>query len=41
MGPAIQVGRWTPLVTCVIGTSSTERVGNMVCHIDRATVPCT
>ena len=30
---------WAPLVTCVIGTSSTEPSGHRSCHISRATSP--
>ena len=30
---------WAPLVTCVIGTSSTGRSGHSSCHISRATSP--
>ena len=39
MGGAIHVGRWTPFVTCVIGTSSTARPGQWCAHMARATSP--
>ena len=39
IGGAIHVGRCTAFVTWVIGTSSTVRLGNISCHISRATEP--
>src|SRR4051794_19063031 len=39
IGPPIHVGMCAPLVTEVIGTSSTSRSGHMPCHISRATSP--
>ena len=39
IGGAIQVGTWTPLVTCPIGTSARSISGHSHCHISRATSP--
>ncbi|MBK8004625.1 MAG: hypothetical protein IPK12_11995 [Gemmatimonadetes bacterium] len=40
MGPDIQVGRWTPLVTLPIGTSSVASCGHSGRQISRDTSPC-